>query len=162
MDDIILNPIPSRIHKPYRHVDVTLNGADTLRVIAGTNINVPNVWSVISWWATLTTDATVANRYVKIFQEIDGVNANFFTSQAVTASSTKTYAGTPESSLTNLTRLSADGYMTLDKNTFLFGGDDSIFFDVVSGVAGDSVRVYILLLWRNWDLGLLPPRKEVK
>jgi len=158
MQDVILNPVVSRRHKPYAHVDLTLVGSDTVRIVAGHNLAVPNIWSLHTWWATLTCDATPANRYVKIFQVIDGVNANFFTSQAVIASTTKTFAGSPESAFSNMTRLSADGYMTMDDKTFLIAGDDSIYFDVVSGVAGDSVRLYMLLLWRNWDFGILSPK----
>jgi len=161
MADIVLtlNPVVSRRKLPYRIIEGVMAGSETIRIIAGKYLDVPNIWSLQEFWVSLTTDVTVANRYVKLFEVIDGVDANYLTGSVVVASETKKIVGTQESGLSGMTKLSADGYCTLTENSMLFGGDDSLYLDVVSGVAGDSVSYFFKLLWRNWDLGMMQPRK---
>lgn len=156
-ETIRLNPIVSRRQPPFRMIHRILTGADTLNIIAGDNLKVPNVWTLQSAIWIYIADATVASRYPNLNQFVDGELCGKIKGGAIAASETKYQAATPEGTYSNMSGFGS-GYATIRDWTHLISGDDYWNLYTTAGVAGDSLEVWLIARYRNWDLGMLQPK----
>jgi len=162
MAEITLDPIVNRYGGITRLITLTIIGTDLLDVKAGWNLEVPNTWTLQHLKAVLTTDATVANRYIRVTHVVDSVSLNAWSSAAITASSTSNMAFVRENTPVANVSPEASKYLGLGADSYLIQGNDYIRIDVNTGKAGDTLEIICLMRWRNWDYGLLLPQIQRK
>lgn len=116
------------------------------------------VWSIEAWRVTLTTDATVANRYWRTqwFQEAtsDKSTLGYTTSDAVTASSTHTQSQGGYLFSSPADKFGSSLVYGVAPGFFLVSDELTYQFYVSSGVAGDSYDLTVLCRYMNPVLGL--------
>jgi len=159
MEDIILDPIVTRRESPLVFINKTIAGNDSLKIYPGSNLGVPNMWTIHGMLALLNTDATVANRtaYIPNLYK-QGVVQNTMKGGVVAASTVAYYSAHQETDFATMGRFGS-AYARLTNWSFLFGGDDEyLYFYTSNGVAGDTLEIRLELRWRNWDLGMMLPR----
>ena len=150
-----LKAITDRRKAPYYQYSKTIAGTDELKIYAGSLFDVPNVWEIAAARLVLTTDATVANRFLQL-RQVTSISTLFDAKgDAVAASSAVTHLFVPIS--TESATITA-AWCGIARDFCLIQGDgEYVYVTVDTGKPGDTVTCRLLFRWKNWELGMLPP-----
>ena len=150
-----LKAITDRRKAPFANFQKTMTGVDEYRFFAGYLMEVPNVWEVCQLRVVLATDATVANRTLRVRQVVKSSTLIEAIGDNVPASTSVTHLYFPmgyESATMSAAFLGLNPKgMTIDGDT------DHLKITVDTGKAGDTVTINVNFRWLNWELGMLPP-----
>lgn len=161
--DLTLGPILTKRFSPFVHIPLKIiAGTDQYTIKAGYNLEVPNHWTLHFCSIVLSTDATVANRYIAAYCIDEQVGTSYsYRSEAVAASSIGYFFLYPEGVAQKCqveSKPVADAnYIPLNDWSYLMQGDQKFRVLIYDGKAGDTVQVRAAFRWRNWDLNLALP-----
>jgi len=132
------------------------------QITAGKNIDVPNIWELITASVQLVTTADVANRVIRMYLthiDADGggnAQAEYYTSDNIAASSNKSIGLYRHADLSGITQ-NDDFTAVIYPGSWTFMGDDTISIMIDADVAGDVASILFMFRWLNWELGLEDP-----
>jgi len=144
---------------PYVWYDQTVTGVDQLLYTSPDWLNFAQYFTLVSARVVLTTDATVANRFVhlqhKLYPHSSGliVPSNFKTDAIAASSSKVTIIGDFYLDGAGAS-FGFDFAWGIGKDLIFANGEFLVIFLVDTGKAGDTLRVVSLWRYRNWDWNL--------
>jgi len=160
--ELTLDPIVTRRNKPFISFYLSIAGNEQIKIIAGDNLTVPNVYGVEFCLLRLAADVTVVNRYIHFTQYIDKYVMEDLYTAGIAASEDKTFVISKAGVRSNFYQSvpANTGYIQMGENALCISGDDYWIINAGGGVAGDVVSIKLLIKWLNWDLGMMVPRNQ--
>jgi len=142
-----------------------LSGTNVYRIYAGWWAGYAQHWSFVGANFTIVTDATVANRQIRIQQQNNkqGIYAvhQYLRTANVAASTTNTFLiGTNVIHTKGSADYAVDQALSILKDGMIIRGDNSFNIYIDTGKAGDTLNGWIRLRYMNRELGIPTPYDE--
>jgi len=149
----------------YTFIEKGISGTDELRVFAGQELRVNNIWKLLDCRIGLTTDANVDNRRpaMSILSGIGGANTiEYMQTANVPASTTTNTLITPNTYYSNVT--SNDHLLGFSEPGWMIANHLDCFRFVIGGTphAGDAWFVIMRVIWMNKIWGMPNPYASKK
>ena len=157
---VTLGPVSLR-ESQIKNLKHVCTGVDYVEITAGWNLEIPCHWSLIGLVAQLTTDATVANRFIDCY-----INTGERTmipygwkSPAIPASTTDYLQLNQQGYFENITPRLGANVAGIGLYGGPIAGNDRIVIYTATGKAGDSLTVWAQFLSLDYMLGILKPEQ---
>jgi len=146
----------------FRDIYQLMAGTNVIHIYGGRDVNLPCVWDLVGLKATVTTDATVADRKFSIASSYDSqITYEYWQSSAISASKVVTVHLSRGSGWQDITPYPAAGgnyYATIKDYTFIADGSKGVItISLSTGKAGDSVAVHMRFKSLNKEMGIEIP-----
>lgn len=155
-------PVPQRGYNPFAYWSIAdVPAADTTRIFAsGYERQKPHIWEIYFWTTILTTDANVANRYIRHRVRGEAFSRDSVKSGAVPASTTVKFKWSHILHYTANPSDDADA-LGLAMDYFLILGNEYIESYIDNEQAGDKYNVSVQARYRSYDMGIFTDPSEL-